>query len=187
MDEAPNNLASLVALESFVMSAAFRRHGDLLAGPLGQTQARWQVLRLAASDIYSVPQIARRLGVSRQSVQRLADVLIQEGLAKTADNPDHSASPLLVLTPAGRSVLRNLAEVASEYKELVAKSCGNIDLAKVLQEFKAINAALAQIDEAVEALGAGRSTPDASRKKRRARRSTAIEHADNAAETDSRK
>jgi len=170
MDEAPNNLASLVALESFVMSAAFRRHGDFLAAPLGQTQARWQVMRLAASDIYSVPQIARRLGVSRQSVQRLADVLIEEGLAQTADNPDHSASPLLVLTPEGRGVLQNLAIVASEYKELVAKSCGEIDLAQVLRDFKAINAALARIDEAVEALGAGRSSAAAPRKKRRARR-----------------
>jgi DNA-binding MarR family transcriptional regulator len=170
MDEAPNNLASLIALESFVMSAAFRRHGDLLAGPQGQTQARWQVLRLASSDIYTVPQIARRLGVSRQSVQRLADVLIQEGLAKAADNPDHSASPLLILTPVGRGVLQRLAMVAAEYKDLVAKSCANLDLATILLEFKAINAALAQIDEAVESLGAGRSSAEAIPKKRRARR-----------------
>ena len=44
--------------------------------------------------------IARRLGLARQSVQRVAD-----GHATFEPNPDHQRSPLLILTSAGQAVL----------------------------------------------------------------------------------
>lgn len=53
----------------------------------------------------SVAQIARALGLARQGVQRLADVLESEGLARYADNPAHQRAKLLALTPRGRAAL----------------------------------------------------------------------------------
>src|ERR1700730_5632662 len=53
--------------------------GDALAKPAGQTSARWQVLAAASHATMSVAQIARALGVARQGVQRLADLLEAHG------------------------------------------------------------------------------------------------------------
>ena len=79
--------------------------GDALTKPLGQSSARWQVLAGAAQGTLPVAQIARTLGISRQAVQRLADLLVADGLARYADNPAHLRAKLLVLTPEGRKVL----------------------------------------------------------------------------------
>jgi DNA-binding MarR family transcriptional regulator len=79
--------------------------GDALTRPLGQSSARWQVLAGAAQGTMSVAQIARTLGVSRQAVQRLADLLEADGLAEYADNPAHLRAKLLVITPQGQAVL----------------------------------------------------------------------------------
>ena len=75
--------------------------GDALAEPAGQTSARWQVLAGARSGEHSVAEIARILGVSRQAVQRLADVLEKEGLIAYADNPRHRRAKLVALTDEG--------------------------------------------------------------------------------------
>ena len=49
--------------------------------------------------------IARRLGLARQSVQRVADAIVAEGHATFEPNPDHQRSPLLILTSDGQAVL----------------------------------------------------------------------------------
>ena len=79
--------------------------GDALTKPLGQSSARWQVLAAAGHENMSVAQIARALGLARQGVQRLADLLEADGLARYSDNPAHLRAKLLVLTPKGRKVL----------------------------------------------------------------------------------
>jgi DNA-binding MarR family transcriptional regulator len=79
--------------------------GDALTRPLGQTSARWQVLAAAGRGSMSVAQIARALGLARQGVQRIADLIEAEGLARYEENPAHRRAKLLVLTPEGRKVL----------------------------------------------------------------------------------
>jgi len=79
--------------------------GDALTKPLGQTSARWQVLAAAGHASMSVAQIARALGLARQGVQRIADLLEDEGLARYEDNPAHRRAKLLLLTPKGRETL----------------------------------------------------------------------------------
>ena len=82
--------------------------GDALTRPLGQSSARWQVLAAAGHASMSVAQIARALGLARQGVQRIADLLEGEGLARYEDNPAHRRAKLLVLTPKGREVLAEI-------------------------------------------------------------------------------
>jgi DNA-binding MarR family transcriptional regulator len=164
----PADLIDLLAVESYAVSAAFRRHGDALAVPTGQSQARWQVLRVASTGTFTVPQIARRLGVSRQNVQRIANALVAEALAHYADNPDHKSSPHLVLTAAGRAVLRKLSDRARDYRALLAKEGRDLDLATLLRQMKTLSAALTKIDDDVLALAAapGRAAPKAGRTRR---------------------
>lgn len=52
-----------------------------------------------------MPRAARRLGVTRQAVQRVANELVASGLADYLDNPEHRTSQLLALTPKGRETL----------------------------------------------------------------------------------
>src|SRR5215471_17373600 len=95
-------LIPLIVADVYELAGGFRRVGERIAQTVGQTQARWQVLS-AASDIpRTVPQIARRLGVSRQNVRQIADALVCASLARFVDNPDHRRSPHLVLTGEGR-------------------------------------------------------------------------------------
>ena len=157
----PADLIDLIAVESYVIGAAFRRHGDALAGPAGQSQAHWQVIRLASSGELTVPQIARRLGMSRQNVQRIANDLVSEGLAHYAENPDHKSSPHLVLTAAGRAVLRTLSERARDYRALLARRCRGLDLARLLEQLKTLSGALAEIDDDVAALIPAAANPAA--------------------------
>lgn len=90
-----------------------RDEGEQIAARIGQTHARRMVLQSATSGA-TVPDIAGQLGLQRQSVQRVADRLVKEGLARYQDNPRHRRSKLLVLTEAGTRVR---AEIAASHHQ----------------------------------------------------------------------
>ncbi|MER9054561.1 MarR family transcriptional regulator [Mesorhizobium sp. M0213] len=105
--EAANVLTELV-LAVFRMNGSFLDAADRLAAPTGLTAARWQVLGAVLKEPKSVADIARDMGLARQSVQRLADILAAEGLAVYADNPAHRRAKLLAITDAGRAAVKNI-------------------------------------------------------------------------------
>ncbi|MET7288056.1 MarR family winged helix-turn-helix transcriptional regulator [Streptomyces sp. NPDC005573] len=106
--------AALLVADVFEAAGALRRLGERTAGAEGLTQARWQVLSVASDNPLTVAQAARRLGVSRQNVQRVANDLVAQDLAALEPNPDHRGSPLLTLTPAGRESLARVTVRAAE-------------------------------------------------------------------------
>lgn len=108
----PDETALLIA-DVFEAAGALRRLGERTASAEGLTQARWQVLSVVSDDSLSVPQAARRLGVSRQNVQRVANDLVSLGLATYESNPDHRSSPLLTLTPRGQESLARVTDRAA--------------------------------------------------------------------------
>src|ERR1700743_546355 len=92
---------SLLAITALRLAGHLTAAGDALAEPAGQSSARWQVLAGARNGALSVAEIARLLGLSRQAVQRLADLLEEEGLISYAENPRHQRAKLAVLTEKG--------------------------------------------------------------------------------------
>jgi DNA-binding MarR family transcriptional regulator len=102
--------------------------GDELARPAGQSSARWQVLAAVEDAPAPVARIARALGLARQSVQRLADVLEAEGLCAYEDNPDHQRAKLLRLTPRGRGVLAQIQEAQRAWADRMGGEIGEQDL-----------------------------------------------------------
>lgn len=139
-------LAFLVA-DVYELAGALRRSGDVLAGRVDQSQARWQLLSVASDGQWTVPAIARRLGVTRQAVQRVADALAEEGLLRFLDNPAHRRSPLVELTRSGRSSLLRITESSERWRTRVASglSAGEIErarstLRKVLEHVRAAGA-----------------------------------------------
>ncbi|OHV90721.1 MarR family winged helix-turn-helix transcriptional regulator [Mesorhizobium sp. ORS 3428] len=106
--EAGDALTEIV-LAVFRLNGRFLEAADRLAAPAGLTAARWQVLGAILTEPKSVADIARDMGLARQSVQRLADILAEEGLAAYADNPAHRRAKLLSVTDAGWTAIRDIA------------------------------------------------------------------------------
>ena len=109
----PDEIALLIA-DVFEAAGALRRLGEETAGAEGLTQARWQLLSAVSEGPLTVPQAGRRLGVSRQNNQRVANDLVSLELAAYAPNPDHRSSPLLVPTPLGKESLARVTERATQ-------------------------------------------------------------------------
>jgi DNA-binding MarR family transcriptional regulator len=99
---------SELAIEVFRANGALIAAGDALARPAGLTSARWQVLGVIDHAPATVADVARAMGLRRQSVQQTADALVADGLAAFVDNPRHRRAKLLDPTASGR---RALAEV----------------------------------------------------------------------------
>lgn len=118
---APSEVATLV-VAVYDAASALRRLGDAEAGVAGQTQARWQVMNVIASGDWTVPRVARRLGIQRQSVQRVIDRLRDEELVELEPNPYHARSPLVRLTERGAEVLQAINDVADHWHRSVASS-----------------------------------------------------------------
>jgi DNA-binding MarR family transcriptional regulator len=65
-------------------------------------------MKVAARQALTVSQIARRLGLKRQSVQRTVDQLAAQGIVELQPNVDHLRAGLVVLSDEGRRVLAAL-------------------------------------------------------------------------------
>lgn len=94
----------------YELAGASRATSEQIANEADQTAARWHVMSAVSEHALTVPAIARRLGLARQSVQRVANDLDEEGLATFAPNPAHQRSSLVSLTDRGRRVLDDLFE-----------------------------------------------------------------------------
>src|SRR3954470_15999594 len=102
------NTLSWLVVQVMQLNGLLMAAGDALAAPAVQTSARWQVLAAVKDAPLSVAQIARAMNLTRQSVQRVADLLEEDGLTAYEDNPAHARAKLLRLTPKGRKALQTI-------------------------------------------------------------------------------
>src|SRR5260370_7647257 len=95
--------ATEVVLETFRVNGLLLAAGSRLAARERLTPARWQVLgaEALAGRPLTVPQIARRMGLTRQAVQASVNRLLAEALVEARGNLDHRRSPLIPLTQRG--------------------------------------------------------------------------------------
>jgi len=117
--------------------------GDTLARPAGQTSARWQVLAAVEHGPATVADIARALGLARQSVQRVADLLAEEGLTAYDDNPDHLRAKLLRLAPKGLAALRQIQTAQRAWADELGAAIGAAALQRAAEVLDEVFAALA--------------------------------------------
>lgn len=111
------------------LAGLFRHLADGIARQEGQTQARWYALSVFSGAPLTVSQAARRLGTTRQALQRSADDLVARGLATTEVNPDHRTSPFIRLTPEGRDVLARISRTAASSRRRLLADRDVADLA----------------------------------------------------------
>ena len=110
------------------LGGSFSAAGETIAAAGGQTLARWLVLESVAEAPATVAQVARGLGYTRQSVQRVADLLEQDGLTQYDVNPAHQRSQLVQLTPAGRNTLLSIQRAQRAWAHRIGTQIGEAEL-----------------------------------------------------------
>lgn len=113
-------LFSELVLEIFRANGQLLAVGDRLTADLGLTSARWQVIGAIAGDAIPVAQIAHKMGLKRQSVQRLVNVLAEEGIVEFRHNPHHQRAKLVQLTDVGHQKLEQISQIQNEWADSVA-------------------------------------------------------------------
>jgi len=102
-----------IALETFKLSGLLSNEGDKLSHGQGISSARWKIL--GALTLYgnqlTVSQIAKNMGQTRQSVQRLVDVMTNDGVLKLIDNPNHKRAKLVSITSKGEAIYENMEKI----------------------------------------------------------------------------
>jgi DNA-binding MarR family transcriptional regulator len=132
--------ATNAILAAFRANGALLAAGDALSAEDGLTAARWQVLgaiALAGRPL-TVPQIARRMGLTRQSVHASVHRLVGDGLLQLQTNEDHRRSRLVGLTSAGTAAYEAIDRRQAAWVDKLADGISRRDLettAGVLEEF----------------------------------------------------
>jgi DNA-binding MarR family transcriptional regulator len=119
-----------VIVPAIRLRALFSSAGEAIAKPSGQSLARWLVLEVVAGGPATVAQIARSMGLTRQSVQRVADLLEQDGLTAYGANPGHRRAQLVRATARGLRTLRTIQETQRVWADGVGAEIGEADLRK---------------------------------------------------------
>jgi DNA-binding MarR family transcriptional regulator len=122
-----------LVLQTFRFNGYLLTAGDRLAKPLCLTSARWQILGAIEEQSLSVSQIGKKMGLTRQNVQRIADVLEREGFVHYVTNPAHQRAKLVCLTSKGRRATRELADVQVVWANRIASNTTVSDIRTVLE------------------------------------------------------
>ncbi|MFI7129077.1 MarR family winged helix-turn-helix transcriptional regulator [Nonomuraea sp. NPDC050153] len=117
-------LLSGLALGSFRLNGQFLQVAEGLARPAGMTAAWWQVLGAVLRDPLPVAGVARVMGMTRQGVQRIADLLVERGLAEYQPNPAHRRAKLLQPTAAGREAIAKITPGHQAFADRLVKELG---------------------------------------------------------------
>lgn len=129
-------------MRTFPLERRLSAAGEALAQTAGQTLARWLVLEAVDGRPASVAEIGRGLTLARQGVQRVADLLVEDGLARYQDNPKHARAKLLVITDAGRHTLRQIQREQRAWSNRLGERLGPEHLERTAAMLDALLAAV---------------------------------------------
>lgn len=114
----------LLIAEVYDLAGRSRSTSDQFSKRHGQSVARWHVLSVLLDGPRTVPEIAGRLGLQRQSVQRVVNELHADGLVEFAANPDHSRSRLVATSEGGAKMAQALFAESSSARARTLEAAG---------------------------------------------------------------
>lgn len=119
---------------------------DELSAPHGLTGARWQVLGALHLEQrpLTVAQIARRMGLQRQSVQRLCDILVEQGVLTYHRNPDHKRAKLVDFSAKGREVFAAMDGVQLNWATTISEGFSLQELESTAEALRKLRELLGQ-------------------------------------------
>ena len=131
-------------LTVFRLNGSLIEAGNRLVMDVGLTSAWWQVL--GALELSPVPlpvaHIARNMGLARQSVQRVVDLLADKGLVRFEVNPHHQRAKLVVLTYEGHAAVRAAEARQQPWAHALAAALGPERIAAALEVLTQMDALL---------------------------------------------
>ena len=149
---------SELAVHVFRLNGLLTAAGDDMAEPAGQTTARWRVLAAIEDQPLTVAQVARAWRLARQSVQRVADLLVDDHLAAYEDNPNHRRAKLLRVTPTGSGALETIRRAQKVWADQLGEEIGEADLRSVNEHLRAVIEVLERHASERSELGDGSET-----------------------------
>ena len=135
-------LLSGVALATFRLNGQLLAVAEEMARPAGLTAAWWQVLGAVLTTPLPVVGIARTMGITRQSVQRIADLLVDQGLAEYQPNPSHRRAKLLRPTDEGYHAVRRINPAHAALAGRLANEMGTDAFRRALDALTRLSEAL---------------------------------------------
>jgi len=136
---------SLMA-DVYELAGRSRATSESFARRCGQSAARWHVLSVVLEEPRTVPGIADRLGLSRQSVQRVVDDLATAGLVQRAENPRHRRSRLVAITASGEAIAGRLYDESAAARQAHLERAG-LSADDLRRAHRIIHRLLAALDE----------------------------------------
>ncbi len=82
------------------------------------------------------------MGLTRQGVQKTADLLVSEGLIEFIENPEHKKSQLLAVTRKGLNILRKIEASQKSWAKLILKEMDTEKLTPAVKFLDALTAVL---------------------------------------------
>jgi DNA-binding MarR family transcriptional regulator len=140
----PEDPLSHFAISIFRINGVLLRNGDHITKAIGQSSARWNVLGQANFNPQTLAQIARNMGQVRQSVQRVADMLVREGLANYVNNPQDRRAKLLAVTTKGKIVIGEINARNEAWSQHITLKLGSDNLALLARQLEQIATVLEQ-------------------------------------------
>ena len=138
------DLFSRAAIGVFRLNGQFLTVADELAKPAGLTAAWWQVLGAVLREPLPVAGIARTMGITRQSVQRVADLLVRRGLAEYVPNPAHRRAKLLRPTDEGLAAVKKIDPGHAEVAAKLADALGEDEFAETVRMLERLSGILTE-------------------------------------------
>jgi DNA-binding MarR family transcriptional regulator len=133
-----------LVLEVFRFNGRLVFVGDRMTKALGLSTARWQTLGAIAlsEQPLTVAEIARNMGLQRQSVQRTVNMLVSSGMLATHENPNHQRARLVLFTKKGRAAYEETVAIQVEWANETAADFSESELSTALRSLRSLRASL---------------------------------------------
>jgi DNA-binding MarR family transcriptional regulator len=127
-----------LVLEVFRFNGRLVFVGDRMTKALGLSTARWQILgaMALAGKPLTVAEIARNMGLQRQSVQRTVNMLVATGMVATHENPNHQRARLVSFTKKGRAAYEDTIAIQVDWANKTAADLPESELNNALQSLR---------------------------------------------------
>lgn len=135
---APGDMLTELVVATFRLNGRLMDTAQRLAAAGGLTATEWRVLGGVLDEPRTVSDLARVMGMTRQGVQRVADQIVDRGLAAYRPNPAHRRAKLLACTEDGFWAIRQIALVQRPWADRVGERVGVTPLADALQTLRQV-------------------------------------------------
>ncbi|EAR61319.1 MarR family winged helix-turn-helix transcriptional regulator [Neptuniibacter caesariensis] len=136
-----HEIFTLVVLEVFKVVGQLNIDGDNMSREFNLTASRWKVLGTIglSKQLLTVSEISRHVGQSRQAVQRLVDIMLDDGLLIMEENPNHKRAKYIKLTKLGQKIHERLYVKQIDWAKKYSADIDKKNLERTLEVLKQIS------------------------------------------------